>query len=99
MTWAGRSIACGIRPLLASGMPARNAVVLTGGDSSPCTGLDALQPERRGVTFCLFGALSSANPFSFSFSFLTSYGDFMGAAWPIGPFGVLRRVFSDLWRS
>jgi hypothetical protein len=96
MTWSGRGIACGVRPLLASAVPARNTVVLTGGDSSSWTGLDALHPVGRCMTFCLFGALSPANPFSFSFSFLTSYGDSMGAALPTGPFGVPRRVFSDL---
>jgi hypothetical protein len=96
MTWAGCGIAgCG-RPFLASVVP---AAILTGEWSSPCAGLDALHPVRLCAVFCLFGALSSVSLFSFSVSFLTSYGDFIGAAFPTGPFGVPRRLFSDLWRS
>jgi hypothetical protein len=93
MTWAV------VGPLLVSGAPSRNAVVLIGDCSSPCTGLDALHPAGRCMILCLFGALSSARSFSFSFSILASYGDLIGAAFPTGPFGVPRRLFSDLWRS
>ena len=85
---------CGARAPFASAVLAHNGVVLFGGDSSPSTGLEALHPPGRCATFCLFGALSSSN--SFSFSFLASYGDFIGCAFPTGPFGVPRRVFSDL---
>ena len=64
---------------------------------SSWTGLDALQFVRDWLVFCLFGVGSSTS--SFSFSFRASYGDFIGCAFPIGPFGVPSSVLSDLWRS
>ena len=64
---------------------------------SSCTGLDALQTGGAGAVFCLFGARSSAS--SFSFSLRASYGDLIGWAFPIGPFGVPSSVLRDLWRS
>ena len=49
--------------------------------------------------FSLFAARSSTASFSLSVSWRTSYGDRIGCAFPIGPFGVPRMVLSDLWRS
>jgi len=91
--------ACGLRVVLASAVFAHSGMFLAGGESSPSTGLDALQPPGRWATFCLFGDRSSALSFSFSFSFLSSYGDLIGRAFPAGPFGVPSKVLSDLWRS
>jgi hypothetical protein len=88
--------ACGLRLFLASAVFAHSGVFLAGGDSSPSTGLEALHSPGRRATFCLFGDRPSASSFSFSFSFLASYGDFMGCALPTGPFGVPSRVLSDL---
>lgn len=58
------------------------------------TGLEALQVAGECSVFCLFGALSSTN--SFSFSLRASYGDCIGWALPMGPLGVPSKVFSDL---
>jgi hypothetical protein len=90
--------ACGLAAegFLASTVLCPTGVGLVGEESSPCIGLEALQAVDRGASFCLFGVLSSTTSFSFSFSFLDSYGDLMGVAFPTGPFGVPRRVFSDL---
>jgi hypothetical protein len=89
---------CGLaaEAFFASVVLGRKGVGLVGEIASYCAGLEALQPVGRWETFCLFGALSSATSSSCSFSFRDWYGDFMGIALPVGPFGVPRSVFNDL---